>query len=101
MVSQGVAEWPDLDVACNSVDAFQGRQADVCIYSVVRSNTKANLGFLREPPRLNVALSRGKSALVIVGDQWFCRTARGRNPFKRVLEYFDEHEDTCAMETLS
>jgi len=100
MVSQGVAEWPDLDVACNSVDAFQGRQADVCIYSVVRSNIRNDLGFLREPPRLNVALSRGKSALLIVGDQMFCRSARGKNPFKGVIEYIEQHTDDCAMEIL-
>lgn len=101
MASRGVAEWPDLDIVCNSVDAFQGRQADVCIYSVVRSNDRNRLGFLKEQPRLNVALSRGKSSLVIVGDQVFCRSAKGRNPFKRVIEYIDQHEDTCAMETLA
>ncbi|MBB6426886.1 serine/threonine-protein kinase [Sphingopyxis sp. JAI128] len=100
MESQGVAEWPDLDVVCNSVDAFQGRQADVCIYSVVRSNPKGNLGFLREQPRLNVALSRGKSALVIVGDQMFCRSADGRNPFKPVIDYIDGHHQFCATEVL-
>lgn len=101
MASRGVAEWPDLDLVCNSVDAFQGRQADVCIYSVVRSNDANRLGFLKEQPRLNVALSRGESALVIVGDQVFCRSARGRNPFKKVIEHIDQHEDTCAMETLA
>lgn len=101
MASRGIAEWPDLEVVCNSVDAFQGRQADVCIYSVVRSNDSNRLGFLKEQPRLNVALSRGRSALVIVGDQVFCRSARGRNPFKRVIEHIDQHEDTCAMETLA
>lgn len=101
MVSQGIAEWPDLEVTCNSVDAFQGRQADVCIYSVVRSNPQNSLGFLKEKPRLNVALSRGKSALLIVGDQMFCRSARGRNPFRKVLDYFDAHEGSCEMETLS
>ncbi|MFA6124563.1 AAA domain-containing protein [Sphingomonas sp.] len=101
MVLRGIAEWPDLDVTCNSVDAFQGRQADVCIYSVVRSNPQNRLGFLKEKPRLNVALSRGKSALLIVGDQMFCRSAKGRNPFRKVLDYFDAHEDTCEMETLS
>lgn len=100
MTSQGVAEWPDLDVVCNSVDAFQGRQADVCIYSVVRSNPRGKLGFLREPPRLNVALSRGKSALAIVGDQMFCRSARGRNPFLPVIEYIDKNNDTCDLETV-
>ncbi|TGR82796.1 hypothetical protein EN866_34620, partial [Mesorhizobium sp. M2D.F.Ca.ET.223.01.1.1] len=100
MEGRFVAEWPDLDVSCNSVDAFQGRQADVCIYSVVRTNPREDLGFLREKPRLNVALSRGKSALVIVGDQMFCRTAGGRNPFKKVLDYIDGHPDACALETL-
>jgi tRNA A-37 threonylcarbamoyl transferase component Bud32 len=101
MVSQGIAEWSDIEVACNSVDAFQGRQADVCIYSIVRSNTANRLGFLKEKPRLNVALSRGKSALLIVGDQMFCRSAKGRNPFRRVLDYIDANEGTCEMETLS
>lgn len=101
MESQGVAEWQDLDVVCNSVDAFQGRQADVCIYSVVRSNERGNLGFLREHPRLNVALSRGKSALVIVGDQMFCRSVQGRNPFKPVIDYIDRNHEHCETEALS
>lgn len=95
MISQGVAEWADLDVECNSVDAFQGRQADVCIYSVVRSNPQGVLGFLKERPRLNVALSRGKTALVIVGDQMFCRMARGANPFRAVVDHMDAHEASC------
>lgn len=99
MESQGVAEWPNLKVDCNSVDSFQGRQADVCIYSVVRSNERGDLGFLREQPRLNVALSRGKSALVIVGDQMFCRSAGGRNPFKAVIDHMDRHEEHCETET--
>lgn len=95
MISQGIAEWADLDVECNSVDAFQGRQADVCIYSVVRSNPQAKLGFLKEQPRLNVALSRGKSALAIVGDQMFCRSARGTNPFRAVVDHMDANEGSC------
>ena len=101
VVSQGYAEWADLDVSCNSVDAFQGRQADVCVYSVVRSNTRGDLGFLREKPRLNVALSRGKSALVIVGDFPFCQGAAGENPFKRVARFIEDHPDTCRVEVLS
>ncbi|MEP3114143.1 AAA domain-containing protein [Nisaea sp.] len=101
MESQGVAEWQNLDVVCNSVDSFQGRQADVCIYSVVRSNKRRNLGFLREHPRLNVALSRGKSALVIVGDQVFCRQVPGNNPFKPVIDYMDRNREHCETEELS
>ncbi|UAB88708.1 protein kinase [Ruegeria sp. SCSIO 43209] len=101
MVMQGAAEWPNLEVSCNSVDAFQGRQADVCIYSVVRSNKRGRLGFLKERPRLNVALSRGKSALLIVGDQSFCRSIHGNNPFEAVIDYMDRNPEDCAMETLS
>ncbi|WP_300180152.1 AAA domain-containing protein [Bradyrhizobium sp.] len=100
MIQRGIAEWPSLDVACSSVDAFQGRQADVCIYSVVRSNDQKDLGFLRERPRLNVALSRGKSGLVIVGDNFFCRNVRGKNPFKSVIDYIDNNESTCTAENL-
>jgi hypothetical protein len=100
MESQGAAEWPNLEVSCNSVDAFQGRQADVCIYSVTRSNRRGDLGFLKERPRLNVALSRGKSALVIIGDQAFCRSAQGRNPFKIVIDYIDRNPEVCETETL-
>lgn len=100
MIHRGVAEWPSLDISCSSVDAFQGRQADVCIYSVVRSNGQKDLGFLRERPRLNVALSRGKSGLVIVGDNFFCRNVRGKNPFKAVIDYIDKNELTCKAEEL-
>jgi hypothetical protein len=101
MISQGIGEWPDLEVECNTVDAFQGRQADICIYSVVRSNTRGDLGFLKEQPRLNVALSRGKSALIIVGDFVFCRGVHGRNPFRQVVKYFDEHDTDCVVDILS
>jgi hypothetical protein len=100
MISQGIAEWPDIDIECNTVDAFQGREADICIYSVVRSNPHFELGFLREPTRLNVALSRGRSALVIIGDFMFCRNIRGRNPFNAVTKYIDEHEDDCMLENI-
>jgi hypothetical protein len=100
MIQRGVAEWPTLDVFHSSVDAFQGRQADVCIYSVVRSNGQKDLGFLRERPRLNVALSRGKSGLVIVGDNFFCRNVRGKNPFKAVIDYIDNNDKTCTAEDL-
>ncbi|WP_407116116.1 AAA domain-containing protein [Bradyrhizobium sp. LMG 9283] len=100
MIQRGIAEWPSLDVACSSVDAFQGRQADVCIYSVVRSNDEKDLGFLRERPRLNVALSRGKSGLVIVGDNFFCRNVGGKNPFRSVIDYIDNNESTCTAEDL-
>jgi superfamily I DNA and/or RNA helicase len=87
-----------LTVECNTVDAVQGREADVAIYSVTRSNTAGRLGFLRESRRLNVALSRGKQYLVLVGDHLFCRTATGaENPFRQIVEYIEQNPSTCAL----
>src|SRR5207302_6084408 len=51
-----------------SVDAFEGRESDAVILSLVRSNDRAAIGFLNDPKRVNVAISRAKKLLVIVGD---------------------------------
>jgi hypothetical protein len=50
------------------VDAFEGRESDGVILSLVRSNDRAAIGFLNDPNRVNVAISRAKKLLVIVGD---------------------------------
>lgn len=51
-----------------SVDAFEGRESDAVILSLVRSNDRSAVGFLNDPNRVNVAISRAKKLLVIVGD---------------------------------
>ncbi len=76
--------WVQLDIDVHPVDSFQGQERDVVIYSVTRSNSDGNLGFLASSERLNVALSRGKDALIIVGDSRFCARASG-SPFVDVL----------------
>jgi superfamily I DNA and/or RNA helicase len=88
--------WQALTVECNTVDAFQGREADIAVYSVTRSNKEGKVGFLRDAERLNVALSRGKVGLVIVGDHYFCRTSRD-NPLHQVLDYVERHPENCAL----
>ncbi len=87
-----------LDIECNTVDAFQGREADVAIYSITRSNERGELGFLRERRRINVALSRARIGLAIVGDAAFVRSARGFNPWNKVLDYIESHPTDCAFE---
>lgn len=89
--------WTHLNILLNTVDAFQGRQADMVVYSVARSNRSRDLGFLSKSPRLNVALSRGKDALVIVGDRPFCREATGENPFRDVIRWI-ERADAAVVE---
>lgn len=65
-----------IEVDINTVDAFQGSQRDIIIYSTVRSSNQRRIGFLKEEARLNVAFSRAKRALIIVGDGKFLRNPR-------------------------
>lgn len=55
-------------VEINSIDAFQGREKDAVIISMVRSNPDGVVGFLAEMRRINVAMTRAKKQLVIIGD---------------------------------
>ena len=50
-----------------TVDRFQGRECDVIICSLVRNNKSSNIGFAKKPNRINVAFSRAKKALIILG----------------------------------
>ncbi|MET7391911.1 AAA domain-containing protein [Dactylosporangium sp. NPDC005572] len=80
-----------------SVDAVQGRECDLAIFSVTRSNARSELGFLGEPywRRINVALSRARLALIIIGDAEFCRGQQGA--LRNVLQYMMEHREECEI----
>ncbi|MGH2450276.1 MAG: DEAD/DEAH box helicase, partial [Candidatus Limnocylindria bacterium] len=90
--------WAALDVECQTVDAYQGRQADVVLYSMTRSNARGDVGFLREKPRLNVALSRARDLLVIVGDHAFARDAPRAQAMRRVIDHIEVSTDECCIE---
>ena len=61
----------------NTVDGFQGSESDIVIYDIVRSSRNGrSVGFLDEPRRLNVAFSRAKKLLLIVGDAEFVKQAK-------------------------
>jgi superfamily I DNA and/or RNA helicase len=55
-------------VSVHTVDSFQGSEASVVILSLVRSNSSNTIGFLSDSRRLNVAITRAKDMLIIVGD---------------------------------
>jgi superfamily I DNA and/or RNA helicase len=88
---------PGLEIEVKTVDAVQGREADITFYSVVRSNKLRRLGFLGPLHwrRINVALSRSRYGLVIVGDAQFCESTRG--PLSKVLTHIRRHDATCRI----
>jgi len=55
-------------VRIDTVDSFEGREEDLVVISLVRSNERGRIGFLRVPNRLNVAVSRARRLVVCVGD---------------------------------
>ena len=55
-------------ICANSVDGFQGGEAEVVILSLVRSNSDGECGFLKDKRRLNVAISRARRCCVVIGD---------------------------------
>jgi hypothetical protein len=65
----GPHDWPpDRMLEIDTVDAFEGREKDIIVLSLVRANRRRDIGFLRLEQRLNVAVSRSRRLVVIVGD---------------------------------
>ncbi|MBO9639437.1 MAG: IGHMBP2 family helicase, partial [Siphonobacter aquaeclarae] len=55
-------------LAINTVDSFQGQERDIVYLSMTRSNTEGEIGFLSDIRRMNVAMTRARKKLVVVGD---------------------------------
>jgi superfamily I DNA and/or RNA helicase len=75
---------PGLEI--DSVDGFQGREKEAVALSLVRSNQEGGIGFLGDVRRMNVALTRARRKLLVVGDS----ATLAVHPFyQRLLEYFE------------
>ena len=73
-------------ISVNSVDGFQGQERDIIVISMVRSNDEGQIGFLRDLRRMNVAITRARMKLIILGD----RHTLCRHPFYRKLWQYVE-----------
>ncbi|EXK24346.1 hypothetical protein FOMG_18917 [Fusarium oxysporum f. sp. melonis 26406] len=56
-------------IEVSSIDGFQGREADIIVFVTVRCNEHREIGFLKDMRRMNVALTRARSALIVVGNR--------------------------------
>jgi ATP-dependent RNA/DNA helicase IGHMBP2 len=72
----------------DTVDGFQGREKEAVIISLVRANAKGEIGFLRDTRRMNVALTRARRKLIVIGDS---ATIAGHPFYRDLLEYFELH----------
>jgi predicted DNA helicase len=71
-----------------TIDGFQGEERDVIYISLVRSNEKQEIGFLNDLRRMNVAITRAKKKLVVIGDSSTIGASKFYNSF---LEYCEKH----------
>ena len=73
-------------ISVNTVDGFQGQERDIILISLVRANDEGQIGFLRDLRRMNVAITRARMKLIILGDA----STMTRHPFyKKLYDYID------------
>jgi len=78
----------DREIEIGSIDGFQGREKEIVILSLVRSNNKGEVGFLGDTRRMNVGMTRARRLLIVLGDS----ATLSRHPFYlKFIEYADEH----------
>ena len=76
---------PGLEI--DSVDGFQGREKEAVVLSLVRSNVEGEIGFLGDVRRTNVALTRARRKLLVVGDS---ATLSVLPFYRRLFEHFEQ-----------
>ena len=85
------------DVEVKTVDGFQGREKEVIIISLVRSNPDEEIGFLDDLRRLNVALTRAKRKLIVIGD---ANTLSSNETYKKFLQFVKEKNGFFPVEQI-
>ena len=75
-------------ISINTVDGFQGQERDIILISLVRANDEGQIGFLRDLRRMNVAITRARMKLIILGDS----ATLTRHPFyKKLYDHIQSH----------
>ncbi|KAG8830770.1 hypothetical protein FRC17_004265 [Serendipita sp. 399] len=89
LLSASLSTIPGLEIG--TVDGMQGREKDAVVISLVRSNDKREVGFLKEKRRLNVAMTRARKHLCVIGDSSTIK--HGSSYLKKWMEWLEENAD--------
>jgi superfamily I DNA and/or RNA helicase len=81
------------NLTIETIDGFQGQERDVIYISLVRSNTKSEIGFLSDYRRMNVAMTRARMKLIVIGDSG---TIGNDNFYKTFLDYVETEGSYCS-----
>ncbi|MBR3572504.1 MAG: AAA family ATPase [Bacteroidales bacterium] len=76
------------NISVNTVDGFQGQERDIILISMVRDNVQGSIGFLKDLRRMNMAITRAKRKLIVVGN---CNTLSKNEFYRELVEYFQEN----------
>jgi predicted DNA helicase len=82
-----VSKIPHPEIEIDSVDGFQGREKELVIVCLVRSNMEGEMGFLTDTRRMNVAMTRARRKLIVIGDS---STISGIKFYKDFMKYVSE-----------
>jgi regulator of nonsense transcripts 1 len=85
LIIQSSNDYDGLEV--KTVDGYQGREKEIIIISTVRSNEDGKVGFLSDMRRLNVAITRARCGLIVIGDE---TTLRRDNNWRAWLDWIAE-----------
>ena len=87
LMPSGTAKQLKRPLRIATVDNYQGEESDIVVVSLTRCNSSGNIGFLSQPERLNVLLSRARNAMIVIGSaNTFLKSRSGKDLWQRLLK---------------